>query len=76
MAVADVYDALTSERPYKKAFSHEEAARIIAESSGTHFDPRLAGLFEQAATMFRPPRVSGVGKQANESSLNVKRGQQ
>jgi putative two-component system response regulator len=52
MAVADVYDALTSERPYKKAFSHEDAARIIVEGRGTHFDPRLVDLFEQVAEMF------------------------
>jgi putative two-component system response regulator len=53
MAVADVYDALTSERPYKKAFSHEEAARIIVEGRGKHFDPRLVSLFEQTAESFR-----------------------
>ncbi|MDR2613995.1 MAG: response regulator [Candidatus Accumulibacter sp.] len=53
MAIADVYDALTSERPYKKAFSHEEAARIIVEGRGTHFDPSLVDLFEQVAESFR-----------------------
>ena len=45
MALADVYDALISERPYKKAFSHDEALRIISEGSGTQFDPYLADLF-------------------------------
>jgi len=45
MAVADVYDALVSERPYKKAFSHEKAAKIIKDSSGTHFDPELIKIF-------------------------------
>jgi putative two-component system response regulator len=53
MAIADVYDALTSERPYKKAFSHEEAIGIIVKGKGTHFDPALAGLFEEAAEKFR-----------------------
>lgn len=52
MAIADVYDALTSERPYKKAFRHEEAVRIIVESKGTHFDPTLVGLFEEVAETF------------------------
>jgi putative two-component system response regulator len=52
MAVADVYDALTSERPYKKAFSHEEALRIIVEGRGTHFDPALVDLFAEAAVTF------------------------
>ena len=45
MAIADVYDALISERPYKKAFSHEEACKIIEESFGTHFDPALVKVF-------------------------------
>jgi putative two-component system response regulator len=49
MAIADVYDALTSERPYKKAFPHEEAVRIIIEEKGTHFDPVLVDVFEQIA---------------------------
>ena len=45
MALADVYDALVSERPYKKAYSHEEALEIISAGSGTQFDPYLADLF-------------------------------
>jgi putative two-component system response regulator len=53
MAIADVYDALTSERPYKKAFSHAEAVRIITEGKGTHFDPALVNLFEEVAGTFR-----------------------
>jgi putative two-component system response regulator len=52
MAIADVYDALTSERPYKKAFSHEDAVRIIVEGKGTHFDPTLVGVFEEVAETF------------------------
>lgn len=45
MAVADVYDALISERIYKKAFSHEKAKSIILEGSGTHFDPQVVDAF-------------------------------
>jgi putative two-component system response regulator len=45
MAIADVYDALVSERPYKKAFTHEQAAKIIIEGKGTQFDPVLIDLF-------------------------------
>ncbi len=45
MAVADVYDALISDRPYKSAMSHQEAARIIIESGGSHFDPKLVEAF-------------------------------
>ncbi|GHV56958.1 two-component system response regulator [Synergistales bacterium] len=49
MAVADVYDALTSERPYKNAFPHEEAVKIIEEGRGVHFDPALIDLFTDFA---------------------------
>nr|WP_321500947.1 HD domain-containing phosphohydrolase [uncultured Dethiosulfovibrio sp.] len=45
MAIADVYDALRSERPYKKAFSHEKAKKIILAESGSHFDPVLVEVF-------------------------------
>jgi putative two-component system response regulator len=45
MALADVYDALVSERPYKKAFSHVEAVKIIQDARGTQFDPVLADIF-------------------------------
>lgn len=45
MALADVFDALVSERYYKKAFTLDEAFKIIEESAGTHFDPTLARLF-------------------------------
>ncbi|ULQ60731.1 response regulator [Brucepastera parasyntrophica] len=45
VAVADVYDALISARPYKKAFTHEESMKIVQEDSGQHFDPHLVELF-------------------------------
>lgn len=45
MAIVDVYEALTSERSYKKAFPHEKAMRIIREGAGTHFDPDLTEVF-------------------------------
>lgn len=44
-AIADVFDALTSVRPYKKAWSFEEATEFIRSQSGRHFDPVLAELF-------------------------------
>jgi putative two-component system response regulator len=45
MALADVYDALVSERPYKKAFTHAEAVKIIQEGKGIQFDPVLTDIF-------------------------------
>ena len=45
VAVADVFDALTSERPYKKAWSVEKSLALIEEESGKHFDPQVAQAF-------------------------------
>lgn len=45
IALADVFDALTSKRPYKEAFSLEKSYGIIEESIGTHFDPEIAEAF-------------------------------
>lgn len=45
VAIADVYDALTSVRPYKKAYDHQKSIEIITESSGSHFDPYLVEVF-------------------------------
>lgn len=45
VAVADVYDALTTARVYKDAFSHEKARKIILEGRGSHFDPDVVDAF-------------------------------
>lgn len=52
MAIADVYDALVSDRPYKKAFSHETAVDIIVGESGKHFDPNLIEIFKNQSEKF------------------------
>ncbi|KPQ03030.1 HD domain-containing phosphohydrolase [Marinobacter sp. HL-58] len=44
-ALADVFDALTSERPYKRAWKLEDAVALIRDNRGKHFDPELADLF-------------------------------
>ncbi len=54
VAIADVYDALTSDRPYKRAMSHEQALVEIAAQSGSHFDPRVVEAFMEAAERIRP----------------------
>ena len=46
MAFADVYDALISNRPYKKAFTHAEAMEIIKKGAGTQFDPLISEVFQ------------------------------
>ncbi len=52
MAIADVYDALTSKRPYKEPFPHEKAVQIITEGKGTHFDPLIVDIFLDCADEF------------------------
>lgn len=47
MALADVYDALRSTRPYKVGFSHERAVKMILEQDGKHFDPDLIKIFKE-----------------------------
>ncbi|MGA2774654.1 MAG: diguanylate cyclase [Candidatus Omnitrophota bacterium] len=45
IAIADVYEALTSNRPYRKAYSKEKAIQIIKDGSGKQFDPRIVSVF-------------------------------
>ncbi len=52
MAVADVYDALTSKRVYKPAFSHEKARSIILEGRGSQFDPTVVDAFVECESAF------------------------
>lgn len=53
VALADVYDALTSKRPYKEAYPHEKAAAIIEEGRGTQFDPDVVDAFLRRQAEFR-----------------------
>jgi len=52
MAVADVYDALTSVRVYKAAYTHDDAVRIILRDSGRHFDPDVVAAFQHCLADF------------------------
>jgi putative two-component system response regulator len=76
MAIADVYDALISARPYKQPFTAEESARIIIEGSGSHFDPVLVGVFKKVRDDFAAiarkhgeKAVDGPSPQHAEESL-------
>ena len=53
VAVADVYDALTSRRPYKEPFSHEKSSEIIFKEAGSQFDPTVIEAFCNQANRFR-----------------------
>lgn len=52
MALADVYDALISERVYKPAFSHDKAKEIILQGAGKHFDPDVVSAFQNIEQEF------------------------
>jgi response regulator RpfG family c-di-GMP phosphodiesterase len=51
-AIADVYDALRSKRPYKEAWSHQQAADELVKNGGRHFDPSLIEIFKQVNPEF------------------------
>jgi putative two-component system response regulator len=64
MAIADAYDGMTSNRPWKKPLSHEEAAREIISAKGTHFDPALIDVFSDVVDSFDaapPPMTPSQG---------------
>lgn len=56
VALCDVYDALTSKRQYKEAFTHEVSTQIILEGSGAHFDPVIVEAFRTIETRFHAIR--------------------
>jgi putative two-component system response regulator len=58
MAVADVYDALISRRPYKESMNHEQALAWIEQGSGTHFDPLLASAVREVQ-----PQLIAIARQ-------------
>lgn len=70
LAIADCYDALTSDRPYRRALTHPAAMAMIGDRRGSMFDPRMADAFLEivqglrpvsayAWSAKRPPRVHG-----------------
>lgn len=69
VALADVYDALTSKRVYKEAFSHEEARQIIVESRGTHFAPDVVDAFLTHEATFRRIREDLFQDQEKKDSV-------
>jgi len=53
IALVDVYDALTSDRPYKKAYSHDVARNIIIKGRNTHFNPQIVDAFLEIENLFK-----------------------
>ncbi|WP_006786322.1 HD-GYP domain-containing protein [Thiorhodospira sibirica] len=61
VAIADVFDALTSERPYKRAWTVEDALNYIRENNGRHFDPQIVAHFEE-----RLPEILAIRERFSE----------
>jgi putative two-component system response regulator len=53
MAIADVYDAVTKNRVYRKSMTHEQACNIILKGKGTQFDPVMVEIFESVQDQFK-----------------------
>jgi putative two-component system response regulator len=70
VAVADVYDALTSKRVYKDAFAHHVARNIILKDSGTHFDPDVVDAFLAVEAQFVDIRNALFENEPNECRLS------
>ena len=68
IAIADVFDALTTERPYKKAWSVEDAVKLINDNSGSHFDPDLILLFHEVL-----PSILDIKERYAESTVETKK---
>lgn len=63
-AIADVFDALSSKRPYKEAMPFDQVLRILREGAGRHFDPALMHLFEGMVEEIRDQLQAGTESQA------------
>jgi response regulator RpfG family c-di-GMP phosphodiesterase len=63
IALADVYDALTTKRFYKEAYTHEKSRQIIIDLKGTHFDPEVLDVFLALADEFDRIRLENLDEE-------------
>jgi HD-GYP domain-containing protein (c-di-GMP phosphodiesterase class II) len=72
--VADAYDAMTTDRPYRPGMSHEEAIRILQQNAGTQFDGGIVPVFTKLAGIARKPQSevhdSGTGIRSLAEAVN------
>ena len=75
LQVADIYDALTTSRPYKPAFTHEHAVHVMIEESQRNWrDPELIALFSEVSKRTpEPDRPAWTGGTTMEESLAAMR---
>ena len=64
IALADVYDALTTKRFYKEAYSHDKAKNMILELKGKHFDPEIVNAFLAVQDTFNRVREEKLKQEA------------
>jgi HD-GYP domain-containing protein (c-di-GMP phosphodiesterase class II) len=68
-AIVDVWDALTSERPYRSAWSKEKTFEYIFSQSGSHFDPQVVDIFARFIKERNPAGDGNDGNVSNESGI-------
>jgi response regulator RpfG family c-di-GMP phosphodiesterase len=71
VTIADVYDALVSDRPYRLAFTVEEATRDIEMGSGTRFDPTLVKIFLRGLRLSRLPEQDSQRAERTRSRVSA-----
>lgn len=71
VSIADVFDALSSERVYKQAFSIDKTVEILLEGSGTHFDPKLVSLFVEHLDQFLKIKEAFPDEEDTPSIMNL-----
>jgi HD-GYP domain-containing protein (c-di-GMP phosphodiesterase class II) len=68
-AVVDAYDAMTSDRPYRKAITHDEAIQEIVANAGTQFDPAVVQVFQEVSKGM----PLGEGEEGEEEAVEEER---
>jgi putative two-component system response regulator len=71
VAVADVYDALRSKRPYKEPLSHTATCKILVDGAGTHFDPAVISSFVKVHREFEAISGRFLTRRQNHTNTNV-----
>ncbi|HTM47580.1 MAG TPA: HD domain-containing phosphohydrolase [Bryobacteraceae bacterium] len=75
--IADAYDAMTTDRPYRRGMSHEEAIRVLHQYAGAQFDAAIVPVFTKLVTLARtePPRTEGASTPQVRSLAQALNGQ-